>query len=282
MINDHWTLIIDHSSAVGARGFEPPTSWSRTRRANRTALRPEIGIFPLPGKEARSRRNRMKGDWFARPRDRRGGRARGPRPRPPRGRAPRVVYASSAAVYGPPERLPVPETHPTRPISDYGSSKLALEHYLNAYQARGLIEYAALRFANVYGPRQRSDGEGGVVAIFSDRMLAGKPVTIFGDGTKTRDYIYVGDVVDATIRAASGPTGVVANLGWGRQVSDLELFREVAAATKYSREPTFAPDRPGDIAHSCLDPALARQTWDWKPAVALRDGVRRVVEWSAR
>ncbi len=194
----------------------------------------------------------------------------------------RVVYASSAAVYGPPERLPVPETHPTRPISDYGSSKLALEHYLNAYQARGLIEYAALRFANVYGPRQRSDGEGGVVAIFTARMLAGKPVTIFGDGTKTRDYIYVGDVVDATIRAASGPTGVVANLGWGRQVSDLELFREVAAATKYSREPTFAPDRPGDIAHSCLDPALARQTWDWKPVVALRDGVRRVVEWSAR
>jgi UDP-glucose 4-epimerase len=194
----------------------------------------------------------------------------------------RVVYASSAAVYGPPERLPVPETHPTRPISDYGSSKLALEHYLNAYQARGLIEYAALRFANVYGPRQRSDGEGGVVAIFTDRMRAGKPVTVFGDGTKTRDYIYVGDVVDATVRAASGPTGVVANLGWGRQVSDLDLFREVAAATGYSREPTFAPDRPGDIAHSCLDPALARRTWDWKPTVALRDGVRRVVEWRAR
>src|SRR5260221_9290813 len=173
----------------------------------------------------------------------------------------RVVYASSAAVYGPPERLPVPETHPTRPISDYGSSKLALEHYLNASQARGLIEYAALRFANVYGPRQRSDGEGGVVAIFTARMLAGKPVTIFGDGTKTRDYIYVGDVVDATIRAASGPTGVVANLGWGRQVSDLELFREVAAATKYSRVPTSAPDRPDDIPHSVRDPALARQPW---------------------
>jgi len=194
----------------------------------------------------------------------------------------RVVYASSAAVYGAPERLPVPETHPTRPISEYGASKLAFEHYLSAYQARGLIEFAALRFANVYGPRQRSDGEGGVVAIFTDRMLAGKPVTIFGDGTKTRDYIDVGDVVNAVVRAASGPAGVVANLGWGRQVSDLDLFREVAAATEYSREPTFALDRPGDIAHSCLDPALARRTWDWKPAVALRDGIRRVVEWSAR
>jgi len=192
----------------------------------------------------------------------------------------RVVYASSAAVYGTPDRLPVPETHPTRPISDYGSSKLAFEHYLHAYQARGLIEYAALRFANVYGPRQRSDGEGGVVAIFTDRMLAGKPVTIFGDGSKTRDYIYVGDVVAAIIRAASGPAGVIANLGWGREVSDLELFREVAAATRYTQEPTYAADRPGDIAHSCLDPAVARRTWDWKPTVALRDGVRRVVEWS--
>ena len=194
----------------------------------------------------------------------------------------RVVYASSAAVYGTPERLPVPETHPTRPLSDYGASKLALEHYLHAYQARGLIEYAALRFANVYGPRQRSDGEAGVVAIFTHRMLAGEPVSIFGDGTKTRDYIYVSDVVDATVRAASGPPGIIANVGWGRQISDLDLFREVATATRYKKEPIFAPDRPGDIAHSCLDAAMARCTWDWQPTVALRDGIGRVVEWSAR
>ncbi len=113
-------------------------------------------------------------------------------------------------------------------------------------------------------------------------MLAGEPVAIFGDGSKTRDYVYVADVVEGSVRAASGPAGVLANLGWGREVSDLELFQEVAAATRYLREPTFAPDRPGDITHSCLDPALARRTWDWKPAVALRDGIRRVVEWSAR
>ncbi len=174
------------------------------------------------------------------------------------------------------------ETHPTRPLSDYGASKLAFEHYLHAYQARGLIEFAALRFANVYGPRQRSDGEGGVVAIFTDRMLADKSVTIFGDGTKTRDYVYVGDVVDGTVRAASGPAGVVANLGWGREVSDLELFREIAAATQYSRAPTHAADRPGDIAHSCLDPTVAQRTWSWKPTMALSEGVRQVVEWTAR
>ena len=81
------------------------------------------------------------------------------------------------------------------------------------------------------------------------------------------------------IRAVAGPAGVIANVGWGREVSDLELFREVVAATGYSREPTFAADRPGDIAHSCLDAALARHTWGWKPTVALRDGVRRVAEW---
>jgi UDP-glucose 4-epimerase len=190
----------------------------------------------------------------------------------------RIVYASSAAVYGTPAKMPVPETHPTNPISEYGASKLAFEHYLSAYAARGLIEYAALRYANVYGPRQRSDGEAGVVSTFTRQMLAREPVTIFGDGTKTRDYVYVGDVVEATIRAAAGPSGVVANLGWGRQTSDLELFRAVAAATGYRNEPIYAADRPGDIARSCLDPTLARRTWDWRASVPLEDGVRRVVE----
>jgi len=193
----------------------------------------------------------------------------------------RIVYASSAAVYGNPARIPVSETEPTRPISEYGASKLAFEHYLGAYAARGLIEYAALRYANVYGPRQRSDGEAGVVSIFTRQMIAGEPVTIFGDGSKTRDYVYVGDIVEATVRAASGPSGVVANVGWGREVSDLDLFRAVAAAAGYTRKPTYAPDRPGDVARSCLDGSLAERTWDWRPSVPVADGVRRVVE-SAR
>ena len=190
----------------------------------------------------------------------------------------RIVYASSAAVYGEPTRLPVSELDAARPISEYGASKLAVEHYLSAYAARGLIETVVLRYANVYGPRQRADGEAGVVAIFTRRMLAGEPVTIFGDGTKTRDYVYVGDVVEATVRAAAGPSGVVANVAWGREVADLELFREVAAATGYPDGPTHAADRRGDIARICLDPTVARRTWDWRASVSLRDGVRRVVE----
>lgn len=193
----------------------------------------------------------------------------------------RFVYASTAAVYGTCDHLPVSETAPTGPISEYGASKLAFEHYLGVYAGRGLIESAVLRYANVYGPRQRSDGEAGVVAIFTGRMLRSEPVTIFGDGTKTRDYVYVSDVVEATVRAASGPAVVVANVSSGREVSDRELFREVAAATRYAGEPTHAADRPGDVARSCLDPAVARRTWGWSATVALRDGLRRVVEWAS-
>src|SRR5207247_11296028 len=100
-------------------------------------------------------------------------------------------------------------------------------------------------------------------------MLPGEPVTIFGDGTKTRDYVYVGDVVEATIRAASGPSGVVANVGWGREVSDLELFREVAAATGFTNRPTHAADRRGGIAPACLDPAMARRTGGRRASVSL-------------
>ena len=193
----------------------------------------------------------------------------------------RVVYASTGgAVYGDvdPAKLPVKELQVPFPISEYGASKLAFEHYLSVYESRGDIEYVALRFPNVYGPRQRPDGEAGVVAIFSGRMLRGEEVFIFGDGRKTRDYVYVSDVVEANVRAAGGPSGVVANLGWGREVADIDIFRAVAEATGYTRRPTFSPERPGEVARICLDAGLARATWGWWPTVGLGAGVRGVVE----
>ena len=191
----------------------------------------------------------------------------------------RLVYASTGgAVYGNPNRLPASEAEPTDPVSEYGASKLAFEHYLRVYGNRGEIEYAALRYPNVYGPRQRCDGEAGVVAIFVAQMLRDERVTIFGDGTKTRDYVYVTDVVEANVRAVSGPSGIVANLGWGLEVSDIEVFREVAAATGYKGSPTYAPCRPGEVSRICLDANLAFRAWGWRPSVSLRKGIPRVVE----
>lgn len=193
----------------------------------------------------------------------------------------RIVYASTGgAVYGNvnPARLPVSERETPFPISEYGASKLAFEHYLSVYASRGEIEYAALRYPNVYGPRQRPDGEAGVVAIFAGRMLRGEECVIFGDGRKTRDYVYVSDVVEASLRAAEGPSGVVANLGWGREVTDLEIFEAVARATGYRRKPIFAPPRPGEVTRIALDAGLAKRVWGWAATVSLTDGVRRVVE----
>jgi UDP-glucose 4-epimerase len=190
----------------------------------------------------------------------------------------RLVYASTGgAVYGNPSQLPVTESHPPEPVSEYGASKLAFEHYLSVYGNRGQIEYAALRFPNVFGPRQRPDGEAGVVAIFTGQMLRGEQAKIFGDGKKTRDYLYVSDIVEANIRAVSGPSGVVANLGWGREVTDLEVFETIAAATGYRKPPVYARARAGEVERICLDASLAQKTWGWRPTVTLREGVDRVV-----
>jgi UDP-glucose 4-epimerase len=190
----------------------------------------------------------------------------------------RLVYASTGgAVYGNPSKMPVAESYPAKPVSEYGASKLAFEHYLSVYGNRGQIEYAALRFPNVFGTRQRPDGEAGVVAIFTGQMLRGDQSKIFGDGKKTRDYVYVSDVVDANIRAMNGPSGVIANLGWGREVTDLEVFEAVAAATGYKKPPVYLPARPGEVERICLDATLALKTWGWRPAVTLGEGVERVV-----
>ena len=143
----------------------------------------------------------------------------------------KFIYASTGgALFGEPSYLPVDEAHPIDPISPYGVSKHTVEHYLFAYRVNHGLEYTVLRYPNVYGPRQDPHGEAGVVAIFSLQLLTGQQPVIFGDGSKTRDYCYVGDIVEANVLALNSPVSGIYNLGRGIEVSDLEVFEAVRAA----------------------------------------------------
>lgn len=196
-----------------------------------------------------------------------------------RAAVPRVVFASTGgAVYGEPHGFPVDEGHSCRPQSPYGVSKLAFERYLDLYQDLHDVRATILRLSNVFGPRQDPHGEAGVVAIFSLRCLRGEPCTIFGDGSKTRDYVYVSDVVDAFERAIDGTTGGTFNIGRGIEISDLEVFQTVQRAAGGPPEPHFAPRRPGEVERICLTAARAGEQLDWRPRVDFDEGVRRAVE----
>jgi UDP-glucose 4-epimerase len=186
--------------------------------------------------------------------------------------ASRVVLASTAAVYGDPHEIPTPETAEIAPLSPYGTSKAAAEWYLGQYARLHGLSTLALRMANVYGPRQDPEGEAGVVAIFTGAAVDGRPVTVFGTGEQTRDYIYVDDVVGAWLAAArSGVTGAL-NVSTGVESSVTELV--TALGLRYELEAA----RPGETDRSCLDPACAARELDWRASVALGDGLRRTLE----
>ncbi|HEY0500578.1 MAG TPA: NAD-dependent epimerase/dehydratase family protein [Kutzneria sp.] len=191
----------------------------------------------------------------------------------------KIVFASSGgAIYGTPERLPVAETAPIEPRSPYAAAKVCTEVYLNTYRRLHGLDCTHLALANVYGPRQHAVGEAGVVAVFVERMLAGRPTKVFGDGGNTRDYVYVDDVVAAFATAAGTVGGGQRyNIGTGRQTSDLELHALVARAVGGADEPEFAPSRLGDVRASALDATAARRDLGWQPTVGLDEGVRRTV-----
>ena len=193
----------------------------------------------------------------------------------------RVIFAASGGtLYGEPvpEDLPVREAHPHQPLSPYGVAKKAVLDYLVAYRELHALEFSALALANVYGPRQNPHGEAGVVAIFADRLLRGEPVTIFGTGSDTRDYVYVGDVVDAQVRAAAAPSGEMCVVGTGVETSTRRIFDLLAQHCGYERPPVMGPERAGDIRRIALDAARAREVWGWTPQVTLEDGLARTVE----
>jgi UDP-glucose 4-epimerase len=190
----------------------------------------------------------------------------------------RLIYSGTGgALFGEPSYLPVDENHPVDPISPYGVSKHTVEHYLFAYKENHDLEYTVLRYPNVYGPRQDPHGEAGVVAIFSLQMLSGLQPVIFGDGSKTRDYCYVGDVVDANMLALNSLVNGVYNLGRGIEVSDLEIFETVREAVGSSVHPAFAPVRPGEVEHIALDASKAERELGWKWKVGLNEGVAEAV-----
>ena len=194
----------------------------------------------------------------------------------------KVVFASSGGtIYGAPEpsELPVDEHHPQRPISPYGVAKKVVGDYLYAYRELHSLEFTALALANVYGPRQDPHGEAGVVAIFAGRLLAGDPCTIFGDGTQTRDFVFVDDVVDAFVRAADKGTGLLANIGTGVESSVNHLYETMARAAGVDAPAVHAPARPGEIDRSSLDPGKAALYLGWKPWTTLDEGSRAVLDW---
>jgi UDP-glucose 4-epimerase len=192
----------------------------------------------------------------------------------------KVVFAGSGGtLYGIPESLPVREGHQQRPISPYGVSKKAAGEYLHYYREVRGLEYTELALANVYGPRQDPNGEAGVVAMFAGRMLAGRQPTVYGDGTQTRDYLFVDDAVDAFVRATEKGGGLLMNIGTGIETTVLDLYDAMARLTGYPEPPNHAPARAGELARSALDPGRAAIHLGWKPWTSLDEGLAITIDW---
>jgi len=188
----------------------------------------------------------------------------------------RVIFASTGgAIYGEQEVFPCDEDHPRRPVSPYGVAKFATEAYLFFYKVQYGIDYVALRYANVYGPRQDPHGEAGVVAIFCGRILEGQPCTIYGDGGQTRDYVYVGDVVRANLAAIQSAVSGAFNIGTGVETDVNQLYRALADAAGSKTAPKHGPARAGEQRRSVITAARAVRELAWTPQVTLGDGLAR-------
>ena len=198
-----------------------------------------------------------------------------------RGGVERFIFASSGgAIYGDCDTLPTPETQPERPASPYGVAKLAAERYIAAWAELTGAAAVALRYANVYGPRQNPLGEAGVVAIFSARLLSGQPCTVNGDGEQTRDYVYVEDVAHATVQAVNmtRATGAV-NIGTGVETSVNDLYRRLTGAAGLGAPARHGPAKPGEQRRSVLDVSRAKRLLEWTPATTLDVGLKNTLDY---
>jgi len=190
----------------------------------------------------------------------------------------RVVFASSAAIYGHPDELPIPEDAPKRPASPYGLEKLTADYYTRIYADRYGLETVNLRYFNVYGPRQTGGQYSGVISTFLDQARAGEPITVEGDGEQTRDFVHVDDVVQANLRAATADTiGTSYNIGTGSNITIRELAETIQAVIETDSEIVHTDPRPGDIERSEADISKAQDELGYTPTVTVEDGLSQLV-----
>src|SRR3989338_1351079 len=192
----------------------------------------------------------------------------------------KFIFASTGgAIYGEQEKFPAPESHPTKPLSPYGVSKLAVEHYLFFYKMTYNMSSIILRYANVYGPRQDPHGEAGVLAIFAQKLLRGEQPVINGDGMQSRDFIYVGDVVRANVLALSCNGGGVFNIGSSRETTIKQLFKELADIAVVKFQEKYGPPKNGEQRRSVIDFKHAQKVLGWSPQVSLEEGLGKTVDY---
>lgn len=191
----------------------------------------------------------------------------------------RIVFASSAAVYGNPQYLPIDESHPTHPMSPYGLSKLTVEKYLEIANSLYGLNYTILRYSNVYGPRQDAKGEGGVISIFVDKLMNNEQFIVYGDGEQTRDFIFVKDVAKANVKALSSiPSTSILNVSNNNEISINKLITELSNLANYVAEVNHVPERDGDIKVSTLANDSIKAVLDWTPRYSLNEGLVRTIQ----
>ena len=188
-----------------------------------------------------------------------------------------VNTSTGGAIYGEAQILPAPESHPVAPEAPYGQSKFAAEGYCELFRRLHGVSSVSVRYGNVYGPRQDPLGEAGVIAIFCGKLLAGERPTIFGDGHQTRDYVYVGDVVEANLAAAASDAVGALNIGTGVETSVLDIVEVLRALGDEPFDAEHAEARPGEVRHNALDPSRAREELGWQGKVSVREGLERTL-----
>ena len=189
----------------------------------------------------------------------------------------KIIYASSGAIYGNVDQLPIDEETPQRPISPYGITKMAGEQYLRFYKTEHGLDFTALRYGNVYGPRQDPNGEAGVVAIFINRFLSHEPVRIDWDGEQTRDYVYVKDIAELNCAALERGSGAAFAIGTGKRTSVNQIYTALCDLTGFTAPIERAPRRAGDARNAEFDASLAKRELGWETRTHLIDGMRETV-----